>query len=164
MASLCLGLASAEFLSLVIISFYPQFPGWSQGSEGSLVIALGNEDALGEYSCTPYNSLGTAGPSPVTRVLLKAPPAFLERPQEEYFQEVGRELLIPCSAQGDPPPTVSWAKVRLLSPLCLSSAHSARSFLCSWPFVGRRMLKWEGCQKQGGKEAEVAWRDKWHPW
>lgn len=26
---------------------------------------------MGEYSCTPYNSLGTAGPSPVTRVLLK---------------------------------------------------------------------------------------------
>ncbi|EPY85730.1 immunoglobulin superfamily, member 9 isoform 1 [Camelus ferus] len=48
-----------------------KFPGWSQGPEGSLVIALGNEDALGEYSCTPYNSLGTAGPSPVTRVLLK---------------------------------------------------------------------------------------------
>ncbi|KAM5293951.1 protein turtle homolog A isoform 8-T15 [Glossophaga mutica] len=88
-----------------------QFPGWSQGPEGSLIIALGNEDVLGEYSCTPYNSLGTAGPSPVTRVLLKAPPAFLERPKEEYFQEVGRELLIPCSAQGDPPPIVSWAKV-----------------------------------------------------
>uniref|UniRef100_A0A8C9DAG5 Immunoglobulin superfamily member 9 n=1 Tax=Panthera leo TaxID=9689 RepID=A0A8C9DAG5_PANLE len=81
-----------------------KLPGWSQGPEGSLIIALGNEDALGEYSCTPYNSLGTAGPSPVTRVLLKAPPAFLERPKEEYFQEVGRELLIPCSAQGDPPP------------------------------------------------------------
>uniref|UniRef100_A0A4X1VX37 Ig-like domain-containing protein n=1 Tax=Sus scrofa TaxID=9823 RepID=A0A4X1VX37_PIG len=82
-----------------------KFPGWSQGPEGSLIIALGNEDALGEYSCTPYNSLGTAGPSPVTRVLLKAPPAFLERPKEEYFQEVGRELLIPCSARGDPSPT-----------------------------------------------------------
>ncbi|XP_077012723.1 protein turtle homolog A isoform X2 [Tamandua tetradactyla] len=88
-----------------------KFPGWSQGTEGSLIIALGNEDALGEYSCTPYNSLGTAGPSPVTRVLLKAPPVFIERPKEEYFQEVGRELLIPCSARGDPPPTVSWAKV-----------------------------------------------------
>ncbi|XP_054383078.1 protein turtle homolog A isoform X2 [Pongo abelii] len=145
-----------------------KFPGWSQGTEGSLIIALGNEDALGEYSCTPYNSLGTAGPSPVTRVLLKlweeecsaevctslrvlpkpaspyyttiflqplptgeqkqsqrgierwrenevetglAPPAFIELPKEEYFQEVGRELLIPCSAQGDPPPVISWAKV-----------------------------------------------------
>ncbi|XP_036713187.1 protein turtle homolog A isoform X2 [Balaenoptera musculus] len=88
-----------------------KFPGWSQGPEGSLIIALGNEDVLGEYSCTPYNRLGTAGPSPVTRVLLKAPPAFLERPKEEYFQEVGRELLIPCSARGDPLPTISWAKV-----------------------------------------------------
>nr|XP_048304822.1 protein turtle homolog A [Myodes glareolus]XP_048304823.1 protein turtle homolog A [Myodes glareolus]XP_048304824.1 protein turtle homolog A [Myodes glareolus] len=88
-----------------------KFPGWSQGPEGSLIIALGNEDALGEYSCTPYNSLGTAGPSSVTRVLLKAPPAFIDQPKEEYFQEVGRELLIPCSARGDPPPTVSWAKV-----------------------------------------------------
>ncbi|XP_045154306.1 protein turtle homolog A [Echinops telfairi] len=88
-----------------------QFPGWSQDTEGSLIIALGNEDALGDYSCTPYNSLGTAGPSPVTHVLLKAPPAFIERPKEEYFQEVGRELLIPCSAQGDPPPAISWTKV-----------------------------------------------------
>lgn len=88
-----------------------KFPGWSLGPEGSLVIALGNEDALGEYSCTPYNSLGTAGPSPVTRVLLKAPPAFIDQPKEEYFQEVGRDLLIPCSARGDPPPIVSWAKV-----------------------------------------------------
>ncbi|ERE72884.1 putative protein turtle [Cricetulus griseus] len=41
----------------------------------------------------------------------KAPPAFIEQPKEEYFQEVGRELLIPCSAWGDPPPVVSWAKV-----------------------------------------------------
>uniref|UniRef100_A0A8C0L8I0 Immunoglobulin superfamily member 9 n=1 Tax=Canis lupus dingo TaxID=286419 RepID=A0A8C0L8I0_CANLU len=48
---------------------------------------------------------------PDARSGLQAPPAFLERPKEEYFQEVGRELLIPCSAQGDPPPAISWAKV-----------------------------------------------------
>uniref|UniRef100_G3WBS5 Immunoglobulin superfamily member 9 n=1 Tax=Sarcophilus harrisii TaxID=9305 RepID=G3WBS5_SARHA len=88
-----------------------KFPGWSQASDGSLVIALGNEDALGEYTCTPYNSHGTTGPSPPTRVLLKAPPAFIEQPKKEYFQEVGRELLIPCSAHGDPTPTITWAKV-----------------------------------------------------
>ncbi|XP_027695837.1 protein turtle homolog A isoform X1 [Vombatus ursinus] len=88
-----------------------KFPGWSQALDGSLVIALGNEDALGEYTCTPYNSHGTAGPSSPTRVLLKAPPAFIEQPKKEYFQEVGRELLIPCSAHGDPTPAITWSKV-----------------------------------------------------
>lgn len=71
--------APAQLLTLVVIRLlsplpFLQLPGWSQGPEGSLIIALGNEDALGEYSCTPYNSLGTAGPSPVTRVLLKVRP------------------------------------------------------------------------------------------
>lgn len=33
------------------------------------------------------------------------------RPKEEYFQEVGRELVIPCAAHGDPPPTITWVKV-----------------------------------------------------
>lgn len=281
--------------SLLVISASLQFPGWSQGAEGSLVIALGNEDALGEYSCTPYNSLGTAGPSPVTRVLLKvrlggqgteeaphadtwwaegcggasqsvycsvaaaavrcrpgdflqswcwemgrqshstsrvrysflptptnldlgpsreapspsvfsvppgntrvrdvvrdetgrrwdweaqegdssvrealpdagsglqAPPAFLERPKEEYFQEVGRELLIPCSARGDPPPTVSWAKVRLRSPLCLYSAQCVPAPPRPGRSVGRGT--WEGKGSQAaGEEAGAARRDKWRPW
>ncbi|KFP84615.1 Protein turtle A, partial [Acanthisitta chloris] len=39
------------------------------------------------------------------------PPTFTVRPKEEYFQEVGRELVIPCTAHGDPPPTITWLKV-----------------------------------------------------
>uniref|UniRef100_A0A8C3SBE8 Immunoglobulin superfamily member 9 n=1 Tax=Chelydra serpentina TaxID=8475 RepID=A0A8C3SBE8_CHESE len=88
-----------------------KFPGWSMAPDGSIVIATGNDDALGLYTCTPYNSYGTAGASAPTRVLLKDPPMFTMRPKEEYFQEVGRELVIPCAAQGDPPPTVTWAKL-----------------------------------------------------
>ncbi|XP_067399043.1 protein turtle homolog A [Emydura macquarii macquarii] len=88
-----------------------KFPGWSTAPDGSIVIATGNDDALGLYVCTPYNSYGTAGASTPTRVLLKDPPVFTVRPKEEYFQEVGRELVIPCAAQGDPPPTVTWAKL-----------------------------------------------------
>ncbi|KAM6309343.1 protein turtle homolog A [Podargus strigoides] len=88
-----------------------KLPGWSVRPDGSIVIATGNDDALGAYTCTPYNSYGTAGESQPTRVLLKDPPAFTVRPKEEYFQEVGRELVIPCAAQGDPPPTVTWLKV-----------------------------------------------------
>ncbi|NXM29520.1 TUTLA protein, partial [Oxyruncus cristatus] len=88
-----------------------QLPGWSLGPDGSLLVATGNDDALGVYTCTPYNSYGTAGASPPTRVLLQDPPAFRVRPKQEYFQEVGRALLLPCQAQGDPPPTVTWIKV-----------------------------------------------------
>uniref|UniRef100_A0A8C8SEN6 Immunoglobulin superfamily member 9 n=1 Tax=Pelusios castaneus TaxID=367368 RepID=A0A8C8SEN6_9SAUR len=88
-----------------------KFPGWSMAPDGSIVIATGNDDALGLYACTPYNSYGTAGASAPTRVLLKDPPMFTVRPKEEYFQEVGRELVIPCAAQGDPPPMVTWAKL-----------------------------------------------------
>ncbi|XP_054254489.1 protein turtle homolog A [Indicator indicator] len=88
-----------------------KLPGWSMRADGSLVIATGNDDALGVYTCTPYNSYGTAGESQPTRVLLKDPPAFTVRPKEEYFQEVGRELVIPCTAHGDPPPTITWLKV-----------------------------------------------------
>ncbi|KAM6365087.1 LOW QUALITY PROTEIN: protein turtle homolog A [Pluvialis apricaria] len=88
-----------------------KLPGWSMRPDGSIVIATGNDDALGVYTCTPYNSYGTAGESQPTRVLLKDPPAFTVRPKEEYFQEVGRELVIPCAAHGDPPPAITWLKV-----------------------------------------------------
>ncbi|KAM6037980.1 LOW QUALITY PROTEIN: protein turtle homolog A [Theristicus caerulescens] len=88
-----------------------KLPGWSMRPDGTIIIATGNDDALGVYRCTPYNSYGTAGESRPTRVLLKDPPAFTVRPKEEYFQEVGRELVIPCTAHGDPPPTVTWLKV-----------------------------------------------------
>lgn len=55
-------------------------------------------------SCLPPS------PSPCVPVF-QDPPAFTVRPKEEYFQEVGRELVIPCAAHGDPPPTVTWLKV-----------------------------------------------------
>ncbi|XP_060110962.1 protein turtle homolog A isoform X2 [Heteronotia binoei] len=88
-----------------------KFPGWSMRLDGAIIIATSNDDALGVYTCTPYNSYGTAGPSPPTRVLLKDPPVFTQHPKDEYFQEVGRELLIPCAARGDPRPVISWTKM-----------------------------------------------------
>lgn len=32
-------------------------------------------------------------------------------PRPEYLQEVGRELIIPCEAIGDPAPNITWSKV-----------------------------------------------------
>ena len=32
-------------------------------------------------------------------------------PRAEYLQEVGRDLIIPCEAKGDPVPNITWSKV-----------------------------------------------------
>lgn len=40
-------------------------------SEGSVFIATANDNAVGMYTCTPYNSYGTMGQSEPTRVILK---------------------------------------------------------------------------------------------
>lgn len=48
-----------------------QYPGWMVNSEGSVFIATANDNAVGMYTCTPYNSYGTMGQSEPTRVILK---------------------------------------------------------------------------------------------
>lgn len=99
------------------------------------------EDSLGTYTCMPYNALGSMGWSPpaplVLKVLLQSPwinlsssrvytylfclltpvqdpPKFSVVPGGEYRQEAGRELVIPCEAEGDPFPNITWRKVRHL--------------------------------------------------
>ncbi|KAL4660443.1 hypothetical protein GN956_G1335 [Arapaima gigas] len=87
------------------------FPGWMVNSEGSVFIATANDDAVGMYTCTAYNSYGTMGESDPTSVVLQDPPSFKVAPRAEYLQEVGRELVIPCQAHGDPSPNITWSKV-----------------------------------------------------
>ncbi|XP_016159468.1 PREDICTED: protein turtle homolog A [Ficedula albicollis] len=121
-----------------------KLPGWSLRPDGSIVIATGNDDALGLYRCTPYNSYGTAGERSEERrcpSALQDPPAFTVRPKEEYFQEVGRELVIPCVAQGDPPPTVTWVKVGSVGK---SSAQvDGNSSLVLHPLIKEQHGVWE---------------------
>ncbi|XP_054628889.1 protein turtle homolog A isoform X1 [Dunckerocampus dactyliophorus] len=88
-----------------------QFPGWMVNSEGSVFITTANDNAVGMYTCTAYNSYGTMGQSEPTQVILQDPPTFQVPPRPEYLQEVGRELLIPCEASGDPAPNITWSKI-----------------------------------------------------
>uniref|UniRef100_A0A8C8E0M1 Immunoglobulin superfamily, member 9Bb n=1 Tax=Oryzias sinensis TaxID=183150 RepID=A0A8C8E0M1_9TELE len=88
-----------------------KFPGWSQMDDGSIRVAEVTEDSLGTYSCMPYNALGSMGWSPPAPLVLKDPPKFSVVPGGEYRQEVGRELVIPCEAEGDPFPNITWRKV-----------------------------------------------------
>uniref|UniRef100_A0A672P0R5 Uncharacterized LOC107553037 n=1 Tax=Sinocyclocheilus grahami TaxID=75366 RepID=A0A672P0R5_SINGR len=103
-----------------------QYPGWMVNSEGSVFITAANDDAVGMYTCTAYNSYGTMGQSEPTKVILKDPPSFRVSPRAEYLQEVGRELVIPCQSQGDPTPNITWNKVgpALRSPFTVLSNGS----------------------------------------
>ncbi|XP_059193688.1 protein turtle homolog A [Centropristis striata] len=87
------------------------FPGWMVNSEGSVFIASANDNAVGMYTCTAYNSYGTMGKSEPTKVILQDPPTFSVSPRREYLQEVGRDLMIPCEAIGDPAPNITWSKI-----------------------------------------------------
>ncbi|XP_034068422.1 protein turtle homolog A isoform X2 [Gymnodraco acuticeps] len=87
------------------------FPGWIVNSEGSVFIATANDNAVGMYTCTAYNSYGTMGKSEPTKVILQDPPTLNVPPRTEYLQEVGRNLIIPCVASGDPAPNVTWSKI-----------------------------------------------------
>ncbi|KAM4727216.1 protein turtle homolog B-like isoform 4-T4 [Anableps anableps] len=88
-----------------------KYPGWSQMDDGSIRVAEVTEDSLGTYTCMPYNALGSMGWSPPAPLVLKDPPNFSVVPGGEYRQEAGRELVIPCEAEGDPFPNITWRKV-----------------------------------------------------
>ncbi|KAK7896621.1 hypothetical protein WMY93_021946 [Mugilogobius chulae] len=87
------------------------FPGWRLSSDGSLVMATVNDDVAGVYTCTPYNSYGSMGPSGPITVKLQDPPWFSLVPEPEYTAEVGRSLLVPCQANRDPTVKVTWSKM-----------------------------------------------------
>uniref|UniRef100_A0AAV2J9B8 Uncharacterized protein n=1 Tax=Knipowitschia caucasica TaxID=637954 RepID=A0AAV2J9B8_KNICA len=92
-----------------------KYPGWSQMENGSIRVAEVTEDSLGTYTCMPYNALGTMGWSLPAPLVLKDPPKFSVVPGGEYRQEAGRELVIPCEAEGDPFPDITWRKASPLS-------------------------------------------------
>lgn len=60
---------------MIVNDFYllcpVQFPGWIVNSEGSVFITTANDNAVGMYTCTAYNSYGTMGRSEPTQVILK---------------------------------------------------------------------------------------------
>ncbi|XP_060751458.1 protein turtle homolog A [Tachysurus vachellii] len=105
------------------------YPGWILTSDGSVVITTANDDAVGVYTCTPYNSYGTMGQSEHTTVILQDPPSIALAPQKEYSTEAGRTLIVPCQAHGDPPPTVTWAKLSPSVSLPLYSVSENGSLL-----------------------------------
>lgn len=69
------------------------------------------------YSCTPYNALGTEGPSPKIKVIVQRPPVFTATPNSIYLRKLGDSITLPCDAidsEGQRRPTLVWTKVDLI--------------------------------------------------
>lgn len=119
------------------------FPGWTLTPEGSLLMATVNDDAAGLYTCTPYNSYGTMGPSKPIKVKLQDPPSFSVAPEAEYKQEVGRSLFIPCQANKDPTVKVTWSKVDIARRVAYSITPNGSLLL--QPVTKDHQGSWECC-------------------
>ncbi|XP_033338071.1 borderless isoform X1 [Megalopta genalis] len=80
---------------------------------GSLSFSKVDETHSGAYTCTPYNELGTEGPSPTITVIVQRPPVFTVTPQHLYIRKLGETLEMPCDAKdGDQAhrPQIVWYK------------------------------------------------------
>ncbi|KAJ8731062.1 hypothetical protein PYW08_002475 [Mythimna loreyi] len=88
-------------------------PGVFYSRNGSLLFNQVDESHEGEYSCTPYNALGSEGASPGVRVRVQRPPALAARPQPLYVARLGATLTLPCAASArnhHDRPLVHWAR------------------------------------------------------
>ncbi|KAL0830943.1 hypothetical protein ABMA28_001842 [Loxostege sticticalis] len=88
-------------------------PGVFYSRNGSLLFNQVDESHEGEYSCTPYNALGSEGASPGVRVRVQRPPALVARPHPLYVARLGDALTLPCAVETrpqDPPPTLHWTR------------------------------------------------------
>ncbi|XP_018573358.1 protein borderless [Anoplophora glabripennis] len=80
---------------------------------GSLYFSKVDESHTGTYTCTPYNELGTAGPSPNMHVTVQRAPIFVRIPHNLYLKKLGETIEMPCDARdGDNGhrPIIVWYK------------------------------------------------------
>ncbi|XP_048480681.1 protein borderless [Plutella xylostella] len=79
---------------------------------GSLLFNEVDESHEGSYSCTPYNSLGSEGPSPLVKVRVQRPPTLAIRPLPLYLTRLGASITLPCAAAytDEKAPAIEWVR------------------------------------------------------
>lgn len=65
---------------------------------GSIYFEKVDASHAGRYSCTPYNVLGTDGPSPLIEVIVQQPPVFTVKPKPIYITKLGETVVMSCDA------------------------------------------------------------------
>lgn len=88
-------------------------PGVFYKMNGSLFFSKVDENHSGSYTCTPYNELGTDGPSPIINVIVQRPPIFTISPKPIYIHKLGENAHLSCEASerdGNHLPTMGWTR------------------------------------------------------
>ncbi|CAD7080232.1 unnamed protein product [Hermetia illucens] len=88
-------------------------PGVFYKQNGSLFFSKVDESHSGRYTCTPYNELGTDGPSPLITVIVQQPPVFTIKPKPVYLHKLGDNVTMICDAadrDGNHRPTLVWSR------------------------------------------------------
>ncbi|XP_058817731.1 protein borderless isoform X2 [Topomyia yanbarensis] len=80
---------------------------------GSIYFEKVDDSHAGRYSCTPYNDLGSDGPSPIINVIVQRPPNIILRPKLLYVTKIGGTVEMQCDARdrdGYHTPPINWIK------------------------------------------------------
>ena len=82
-------------------------------------------------------------------------PYFVHRPDAVYQRLQGQAITLPCSADGDPPPTLTWRKV---------SRQYYKLILIIVIFIIYRPIKRNDGANSGGSSNLISWgRGQWGP-
>lgn len=90
-------------------------PGVFYKQNGSLFFSQVDESHSGHYSCSPYNELGSEGPSPSIHVIVLRPPVFITTPHHLYLRKLGESIEFVCDArdgENEHQPIIAWYKVK----------------------------------------------------
>lgn len=101
----------------------------------------------GVYSCSAKNDVSQVVRS--TRIVVNVAPVWSLEPSDQNVQ-LGHKLLIDCSAQGYPPPTVSWKRDRSL---IWSQSETIEN---RWPMGNKRLISESSVNDEGHHAAALA--------
>lgn len=106
-----------QFPTVIIIFIYIH-QGVFYKLNGSLFFSSVQDSHTGRYTCTPYNELGTAGPSTPINVIVQRPPLITMKPKPHYITKLGDKVKFPCDARdrnGPERPIIQWSRVRTVT-------------------------------------------------
>ena len=82
-----------------LIIFYCIYLGVFYKRNGSLFFQEVDDMHSGKYSCTPFNELGTEGPSSIIQIIVQHPPEMTLKPKSVYIYKLGDTVEMHCSAK-----------------------------------------------------------------